>query len=123
MSASKLVHSFLSGFGIPAYAAASVPADATFPYLTYDLAIGSFDEDTSVLVNLWYEDTSEAAINSKAEDIRKIIGRGGTMVSGDGHAIWIKHGSPFCQSVNASGENPDIKRRYINLVIEYITNE
>ena len=38
------VHSFLAGFGIPAYAATSVPDDAEFPYLTYYLVDGAWGD-------------------------------------------------------------------------------
>ena len=38
----------------------------------------------------------------------------------DGGYIWLKRGSPFCQSLKYEDDN-SIKRRYINLTAEYLT--
>jgi hypothetical protein len=118
------VYSFLSGFGIPAYASASVPSDAEFPYLTYDFVSASFgDGQNALTVNVWYRTDSEAVLNAKAEEISIAVGRGGRVVPCDGGAVWITKGSPFCQAVNANADDEKVKRRYINLNIEFLTND
>lgn len=121
-TAEAAVYQFLSGFGIPAYASTSVPTGAKFPYLTYDLTVGDWmGGDVSVPVNVWYRTDSEAAPNAKVREIHDAIGMGGVIVPCDGGALWIKRGSPWAQSVLAGGEDEKIKRRYVNLDIDYMT--
>lgn len=120
------LYRFFSGFGIPAYVSTSVPDDATFPRLTYEPVFGAFDftrttsGEMAMSVNLWYRTESEAIPNSKAEEISEAIGMGGKMLSCDGGFIWLKRGSPFCQPM-ADADDPAVKRRYINITIEYLT--
>lgn len=120
MTPEAAVYNFLSGIGIPAYAATSVPDDAAFPYLTYELATGTFWEgDTNLQVSLWYRGDSESEPNAKARELSQLIGTG-RMLACDGGGIWVKRGSPFCQSMGDSADNK-VKRRYINLTLEFIT--
>lgn len=111
------LHGFFSGFGIPAYVSTNVPEDAKFPYLTYDPVFDSWGNQVSVAANLWYYTTSEALPNSKAQDIADMLP---VYVPCKGGAILIDRGSPFCQPM-ADDSNQNIKRRYINLTVEYIT--
>lgn len=116
------IQGFLSGFGVPAYAAASVPDDATEPYLTYALVDGAWgDGEVAMEVNLWYYGDGEAAPNAKVQEISRAIGLGGAYIPCDGGAIWIKRGSPFAQSVSDGTGDDKVKRRYMNIDLEYIT--
>lgn len=117
------IYGFLSGFGIPVYAASSVPENAEFPYMTYTLITGSWENFAQAMtIDLWYRTTSEAEPNAKAEEMRRAIGRGGKMVQCDGGAMWIMRGSPWCQSMSDPADGM-IKRRYINLDIEFLTTD
>lgn len=109
-------HSWVSGFGIPAYAASSVPDDAEMPYLTYEIGFNGFqDGDFAAEVDLWYRGGDQASPNAKAEELSKALGRGGVVLGcGDG-AIWLKRGTPFWQAV---ADSEDVERRYINIDIE-----
>lgn len=92
------------------------------PYLTYDLVTSAWEEgEVSLTVNLWYYTTSEAAPNAKARELSQAIGRGGTLLPCDGGAIWLKRGSPWCQSLHDDADTR-IKRRYINVTAEYLTD-
>ena len=71
-------------------------------------------------VNLWYYTTQEAEPNAKAQEISDAIGLGGVFVPCDDGAIWIKRGSPWCQNVRDDSDT-NIKRRYLNITVEYIT--
>lgn len=114
------IQGFLSGFGIPAYAAASVPDDTTEPYLTYALVDGAWgDGEVSMEVNLWYYGDGEAAPNAKVQEISKAIGRGGVMLLCDEGGIWVKRGSPFSQAVVDTDDQ--VRRRMININLEYVT--
>ncbi len=124
MTKAAALQQFFSSFGIPAYASASVPDDARFPWLTYDLSASAWDGNgggsVSLTVNLWYYTTSEATPNAKAEEISKAIGYGGKLLTCDDGYIWLKRGSPWCQSLHDESDS-NIKRRYINITADYLT--
>lgn len=112
---------FFEEFGINVYAASAVPEDVTFPWLTYELSIGTWESgELGLTVNLWYYTTSEAEPNAKAREMSEAIGYGGTTRACDGGFLWIKRGNPWCQSL---GDDTDknIKRRYMNVSVEYMT--
>ena len=109
---------FFEQFGIPAYASTNVDPDAKFPYLTYEAKLGNFgDPPISCGVNLWYRTAEEATPNAKAMEIADAIGRGGRTVPYDGGMIWIKRAEPWCQPI--ADDDPVIKRRFLNLMLEY----
>lgn len=121
MTKEQALHKFFNSFSITGYRSTSVPDDVIFPYLTYDAPISSFEEDpVSITLNLYYYTDSEAIPDAKAEEIRKAIGMGGVLLNCDGGAIWLKWGSPWCQSL-VDDTNKSIKRRYINITAEYLT--
>ena len=121
MTKEQALHQFFNSFGIVGHRNTSVPDDAIFPYLTYDAPISSFEEDpVSITTNLYYYTDSEADPDAKAEEIRNAIGMGGKILPCDGGAIWLKWGSPWCQSL-VDDTNANIKRRYINITAEYLT--
>lgn len=120
MTKEAALQAFFERF-LPSYAASAVPNDVEFPYLTYELITGAWEEgEVGITVNLWYYTTSEAAPNAKAREMSAAIGMGGVQVPCDGGAIWFKRGSPWCQSLYDSTDT-NIKRRYINVTAEYLT--
>ena len=121
MTKEQALHKFFNQFGITGYRNTSVPDDVIFPFLTHDTPISSFEEEpVSITVNLYYYTESEAEPDAKAEEIRQAIGMGGKMLRCDGGAIWLKWGSPWCQSL-VDETNNNIKRRYMNITAEYLT--
>ncbi len=121
MTKAAALYSFFSGFGMTAYPSTSVPDDVTFPYLTYEVITSAWGGgETGLTVNLWFYTESEAEPNAKAEEISKAIGAGGKVLPCDGGYIWLKRGSPWCQSLT-DDTSPSIKRRYINISAEYLT--
>lgn len=122
MTPEAAVYTFLSSFGIPAYAASSVPDQATFPYLTYDLVLGEWGQpEVNMPVNVWYRTDSEALPNAKVREISQAIGMGGVTLPCDGGMLWVKKGSPWAQAVTVEGEDEKVKRRYVNINIEFMT--
>lgn len=106
---------------LPAYAASAVPDDVVFPYLTYELITSAWDGgEVGLTVNLWFYTTREAEPNAKAEELSEAIGYGGKMLKCDGGYIWLKRGSPWCQNLSDETDRK-IKRRYINVTVEYLT--
>ena len=124
MTPEAAIYKFLAGFGIPAYASSSTPDQAEFPYITYDLVLGSWGRtEVNVPVNVWYRTDSEAVPNAKVREIAEAIGLGGVTVPCDDGMLWIKKGSPWAQSVTIDGEDEKVKRRYVNINIEFLTTE
>lgn len=126
MTPEAAVYRWLSGFGIPAYAATSTPDEGDdewqgYPYLTYDLVIGEWGgTEVNMPVNLWYRTDSEAEPNAKVREIGGALGIGGATVRCDGGMLWLKKGSPFAQAVRVEGADDKVKRRYVNINIEYL---
>lgn len=126
MTPEAALYQWLNGFGIPVYAATSTPSEGDdewqgFPYITYDLVIGEWaDGETNVPVNVWYRTDSEAEPNAKVREIREALRHGGVTVPCDGGMLWIKQGSPWAQAIRVEGEDEKVKRRYVNINVEYL---
>lgn len=122
MTKDKALQAWFERF-LTAYPASNVPDDVIFPYLTYELITGAFDSgEIGLTVNLWYYTESEAVPNAKAQEMSEAIGMGGTVIPCDGGYIWLKRGSPWCQTI-VEEQEPNIKRRYINITVEYLTKD
>ena len=120
MTKAAAIYQFWSSFGLAAYEENTVPDDAAFPYITYQLATDSFDYEIPLTASVWYRSESWTAINAKTEEVSRKIGRGGKFVPCDGGAIWLKRGQPFAQSMGDESDNL-IKRKYLNITAEYMT--
>ena len=120
MTKAAAIYQFWNSFGLTAYEENSVPDDATFPYITYQLVTDSFDREIPLTASLWYRGESWAGINSKTEEISQKISRGGKIISCDGGAIWLKRGQPFAQSMVDESDDL-IKRKYLNITAEFVT--
>ena len=120
MTKDMALHEWLTKF-LPAYPASNVPDDAAYPWLTYELNTGAWDSgELALTVDLWYYTEGEAAPNAKVQEIADAIGMGGVFVPYDGGAMWIKRGSPWCQNI-AYEQDKNIKRRYLNISVEYLS--
>ena len=120
MTKAAAIYQFWNSFGLTAYEENTVPTDAAFPYITYQLVTDSFDRDVVATASLWYRSESWTAINAKTDEISANIGFGGKIIKCDGGHIWIKRGQPFAQ--NMGDESDDlIKRKYLNLTFEFLT--
>jgi hypothetical protein len=120
MTKGAAIQSFFERF-MDAYAVSSVPEDVVFPYLTYEYTVDAWDGgEVGITVNLWFYTESEAIPNAKVQQISDAIGMGGVTIRCDGGFVWIKRGTPWSTSL-ADDTAPGIKRRYINIVAEYMT--
>ena len=120
MTKAAAIYQFWNSFGLTAYEENSVPDDANFPYITYQLVTDSFDREIPLTASLWYRSESGTAINAKTDEISQKISRGGKIISCDGGAIWLKRGKPFAQSMGDESDDL-IKRKYLNITAEYLT--
>ena len=120
MTKAAAIYQFWNSFGLTVYEENSVPDDAAFPYITYQLVTDSFDREIPLTASIWYRSESWAGINAKTEAISQKISRGGKIIPCDGGAIWLKRGQPFAQ--NMGDESDDlIKRKYLNITAEFMT--
>ena len=120
MTKAAAIYQFWNSFGLTAYEENTVPDDAVFPYITYQLATDSFDREIQLTSSLWYRSESWTAINAKTEEISQKISHGGKIISCDGGAIWLKRGQPFAQSMVDKSDDL-IKRKYLNITAEFMT--
>lgn len=119
------LYEFWGSFGVPQYEENSVPTgdDAPeFPYITYQVATGSVGGEIALTASLWYRSESWIDANAKSEEVSKFIGIGGKMIKIDGGILWLRRGVPFSQSMSDESD-PMIKRKYLNLVAEFITQD
>lgn len=106
---------------LPFYPASAVPDDAVFPWGTYELVTGAYGSgDAAMSVQLWFYTESEAMPNEAAAELSRHIGLGGAKIRCDEGGIWLKRGSPWCQSLRDENDI-NIKRRYINVAAEFFT--
>ena len=120
MTKAAAIYQFWSSFGLTAYEENTVPTDAAFPYITYQLVTDSFDREIQLTASIWYRSESWTSINAKTEEISQKISRGGKIISCDGGAIWLKRGQPFAQSMGDESDDL-IKRKYLNITAEFMT--
>ena len=120
MTKAAAIYRFWNSFGLTAYEENSVPDDADFPYITYQLVTDSFCREAMSTASIWYRSEGWTAINAKTEEISQTIGRGGKVVPCDGGAIWLKRGQPFAQSMGDESDDL-IKRKYLNITAEFMT--
>lgn len=120
MTKTEALYNFFNSFSIPAYPTSAVPGKAKFPFMTYEVALGEWQDTTAIAVNVYYYTDSEAIINNKVEEISKAIGLGGTQIACDEGAIWITKGSPYVNAIRYDDE-PTIKRRQLNLNLTFFT--
>ena len=120
MTKAAAIYQFWNSFGLTAYEENSVPDEAAFPYITYQLVTDSFDREIPLTASIWYRSESWYGINAKAYEISQTISRGGKIISCDGGAIWLKRGQPFAQSMGDESDDL-IKRKYLNITAEFMT--
>ena len=90
MNKAAAIHQFWSGFCLTAYEENTVPSDAVFPYITYQLVTDAFDADVAMTASLWYRGESWVDINAKEREISAYIGIGGVIIKRADGRIWMK---------------------------------
>ena len=124
MTKADALHTFWAGFGLPAMLEEAVPdrGGVDYPYITYNQVTDSFEREVYITASIWdrtapgYNATQ--ALDAKVEEISNAIGQGGIWQPYDGGYIWIRRGSPFCNSLGDPSDDA-IRRRVLNIVAEY----
>ena len=120
MTKAAAIYQSWNGFGLKVYEENTVPTDAAFPYITYQLVTDSFDREIPLAASIWYRSENWTTINAKTEEISRKISRGGKIIPFDGGAIWLKRDQPFAQSMVDESDDL-IKRKYLNITAEFMT--
>lgn len=118
MDKEQAFNSFWNSFDIPAYDANTVPDDAPFPRITYNLVVNEFGLPTSLNASIWDKSTGWGRITDIAHRIDSRLSNGGQTVSYDDGMIWIKKGNPLFQRM---GDPDDTIRRIVVIIeLEYL---
>lgn len=125
MDKAQALYTFWSGFGIAAIDEQSAydedvleQFNISYPYLSYETAISSLDEQMLLSADIWDWSTSWAAAEQVAKQIAETIG-GGITVPYTGGCLWITKGQPFSSRMPA--ESADMRRIHININAEFLS--
>lgn len=114
INTAQALYEFWSGFGLPVYTVNTIPDEATLPYITYSLVETEPLESLTHYAQVWFRDTSNAAILAKVDEIKAAIGTG-ARITCDGGYVVLRPGSPFVQLMTDA--DPELRYAYINLQI------
>lgn len=108
---------YFESFGLKAFPATSEPKDIEFPWLTYETSAGNWGDEVSIVVKLWFHTDSEAEPNAKVRQISESIGLGGKVINYDDGKMWLRRGSPWCNSI-PNDTDTAVKCKALNIMIE-----
>lgn len=112
-------YSFWSSFGIPAYEENSVPAQAAFPYITYEASASGFDENDYVSASIWTRSTSWKQADTLADTIEAAIEYGGKILLYNRGMIWVTAGEPFSQNMGDPNDS-EVKRKLLSVTLHFV---
>ena len=107
--------------GIEAYQEGSVPGDAQLPYLTYSVANGEIGHIIPVAPSLWDRSESWMRVSKMGQSVYDQIGYGGKIVPLERGYMYVYRGDIFSERM-LDPEDDKIKRIYMNLNIEFLTD-
>jgi hypothetical protein len=117
MDKEQALHSFWSSFGWAAYDENTVPDDAAYPYITYEVATGNLGKPVFLSAALWDRTRSWKSVTEKGQEIGDHIGYGGTTIRFDDGLMFITQGTPFAQRLPS--EDDYVRRNKINIEAEF----
>lgn len=121
MTKGQAIQKFWESFNIPAYDETTVPDDAPFPYITYQVHLSSLDGLCITNASIWYRSYSWKEISEKTEEISKAIAQmNPPSVKIDGGRMFITKGVPFAQRMREESDDT-IRRMLLNVNYEFLT--
>ena len=121
MTKEQAIHTFWSGFGIPAYDEQTVPDNAKMPYITYRVVTDSIGNVCNLTGSIWYRSTSWKEVSDKAAEVARAVGQYGfTKLKLDDGYVWFTKGAPFAQRMSDPASDM-IRRIYLNVQAEFLT--
>ena len=116
----QALHNFWSSFEWKAYDEGTVPGDAGYPRITYNVVTDSLDRPLAMYASLWDYGTSWERVTKKSAEISEAID---TLyppaIAFDDGRIYITRGTPFAQRM--TDENDMVRRIYINITTEFFS--
>ncbi len=115
-------HEFWNSFNVPAYEEHSVPDDQrnTFPRITYESAMSTFEDLVSITASIWTRSTSWEQADTLANTIEAFIkGMGCPEIQGGRYRVFIGN-TTFAQKMD-DPEDDQIKRIVLNVTFEFMT--
>ena len=120
MDKAQALSAFWSGFGWPAYDEGTVPENAGYPRITYNVVMDSLDHPVALYASLWDYGTSWERVSKKAYEIAQAVAElYPSAIPFDDGRIYITPGTPFAQRM--TDENDMVRRIYINITAEYFS--
>lgn len=120
MDKSQAIHNFWSGFQWSAYDEGTVPEDAPFPRITYQVQTDSLGNVLLLSASLWDKSTSWERISKKADQIaHEITNMRPPAIRLSGGGLYISKGSPFASRMTDPDDS--IRRIYLNINAEFLT--
>lgn len=120
MTKAQALFSFFDSFGMAAYESRSVPEDAPFPRITFDLSVGDYGAEVSFAASVWYRSNSLAEITDKTGEIARRVSLGGVVLPCDGGHIRLYCGTPWMQLMGDPDDDM-VRRAYLNFTARYNT--
>lgn len=113
--AAQALTAYYNSFGVEAYHEMTVPDDAQYPYITYNLQESDFDQPVTHYVQVFDRSFSNANVVRIADAIIADIGRG-KLLPYDAGLVCLRPSSPLVQlMVEQTAGGPPERRAYINL--------
>lgn len=119
MTKEEALHAFFSSFSIPAYPNINVTEEASYPYLTYEIVSGPWDDIAFPTVNIYYKDRGLTAIIDKVNEIGAALENGGTRVQYDGGMLWITQGTPYVNYMQSATDDK-VKQAILNINVDIL---
>lgn len=120
MDKAQTLYNFWSGFDWPAYDEGTVPDDASYPRITYNVVEDSLGQPVALYASLWDYGTSWVSISKKADEIAEaIVNLYPPAIAFDGGRMYITKGAPFAQRV--TDVDDQIRRMYLNIQVEFFS--
>lgn len=121
MTKGQAIQEFWESFGLTAYDETTVPDDAPFPYITYQVHTGSIGDVCIVNTSLWYRSYSWKEISEKTEEISEAIAKmNPPSIKIDGGRLYITKGAPFAQRMGDASDD-SIRRMLLSINYEFLT--
>ena len=120
MTQEASLNQFFSSFEMPAFPNIAVPDEQPYPYITYPVVSGTFDDDAFLSVYIYTKGEATSEITAKVRAITDELKNGGKHLPCDGGYVWLTLGNPI---VNYLCDPKDTSVRYavLNVNCEFLT--
>lgn len=101
----QTLQKFFSSFGIPAYEEHTVPDNAALPYITYEVRVPDWRDQTSISASVWYAGTTFKPLYAKVDEIGEKLDEGLTVPVQGGGSLYLYKDTIFSQVTETGNDN------------------